>query len=349
MEQAYFLIPGLLLNSEARTHLSDTTIQRLTEMTRGITAASTYQVLSSSSRKKSPHYQWLWSVLTQKNFPYATAPFRWLQMQGPMLGGEIWRLSLTKTQNNAFTTAVALSEASAELVASTLTQSLVQAGFTLQRWDKALFLTRKTPWGVTAREFETLYRETPTLEDAIEPISDSSAAVRARETLQQLTEKIQSLNCPDFDALWIDGGGYAQDFYPPTLVRSVLSDDPAILGWAQAAGILNHRTAKSTAATGWPEEAPRGTCIAVLENLYQPWLERDWMTWEKRVSDVIDQLVILKDAARRRGCEQALIVGFGEISSVTFTTKLTNPRSLLAKFVRSAVEDSQQWLIEPDF
>lgn len=339
MAQAYFLIPGLLLDEKAVLSLSENAFENLQKLTAGCAGEVLTQTLAGKGNAFGTHFVWAWKVLTKKPLPFSTAPYRWLLDEGPRLGGEVWRLTLY-TENAARYTPT---ESEVETLARTLAEPLTQTGFTLQRWDTTLFLTRKTPWGFMTREFETLARENLDAKDMIENVEGAStqSALDALTLLNAaLKEKFPTLS------LWIDGGGKIRDFYPPTLVRTVLADDTAILGWAQAAGILNHRTGKATGAQVWPSDAPPGASLAVLDNLWLPYLHRDWVTWEKELSALVATVETLKKTAQTRGCDEMLIVACGKTTTRTLTGKLTNPKSLLARFSRLKAIDPKTWLTE---
>lgn len=102
--------------------------------------------------------------------------------------------------------------------------------------------------------------------------------------------------------VWLSGGGGAFDYvYPPTKIRSVLTDNEAVKGWALAAGILLQRIGKVTGATTWLEDAPQGECIALIEELYEPWLKQDWQTWEAHIPKVCERIDVLSAASKRKG------------------------------------------------
>lgn len=101
--------------------------------------------------------------------------------------------------------------------------------------------------------------------------------------------------------VWLCGGGGAFDYvYPPTKIRSVLTDNEAVKGWALAAGILLQRIGHVTGAESWLEDAPQGECIALIENLYEPWLKQDWQIWEARIPEVCERIDVLSAASKKR-------------------------------------------------
>ncbi len=294
------------------------------------------QTLCEAHQSGSVSLAWCWKVLTRSKEPFATAPYRWLMLGGPRLAGEIWRLNLLSLKGDAVSGFYSPTEDAIEKISLALRAPLSEAGFVLQRWDASLYLTRKTPWGITTREAETLIGRA-FLENDLSSRDDSKKS--AWEVLKKLNTLLKDLAIDGADALWIDGGGKLIDFYPPTQIRSVLADDLAILGWADASGILSQRMGKARGATSWPQDAPNGAVIAVLPELQSEGLNPNTEAWENALTALTNQITLLKEAARKRGCDEALIVACGKRMTKTFTVKLTNPKSLLARFTRSKEVD----------
>lgn len=346
MTQAYFIVPGLLVpNRNAWKAISSEAIACVGKLTQGA-EDWTEQILAGPHQTGSAHLIWCWRVLTRSREAMATAPYRWVTQGGPRLSGQIWRLSLLHCDKNGDVLGKApLTEAQQNRVYSILYPLFQKDGFTLQRWDADFYLFRKTPWPVSVREVETLLGHAIPNEQGF--FSDKAENVtKALALLDTLTQAIQRLGIADLERLWIDGGGSIQDFYPPTQIRSVLSDDAAVLGWADSAGILNHRVGKITGALSWPSDAPRGAVLALFPNLYKAWLQCNWAEWNCALPKLAEQLITLKEAARLRGCDEALIVACGEKMTKTFAVKLTNPKSLLSRFRPQKSPDVNAWIIE---
>ena len=346
MTQAYFIVPGLLVpNRNAWKAISSEAIACVEKLTQGA-EDWTEQTLAGPHQTGSAHLIWCWRVLTRSREAMATAPYRWVTQGGPRLSGQIWRLSLLHCDKNGDVLGKApLTEAQQNRVYSTLYPLFQKDGFTLQRWDADFYLSRTTPWPVSVREVETLLGHAIPNEQGF--FSDKAENVtKALALLDTLTQAIQRLGIADLERLWIDGGGSIQDFYPPTQIRSVLSDDAAVLGWADSAGILNHRVGKITGALSWPSDAPRGAVLALFPNLYKAWIQCNWAEWNCALPKLAEQLITLKEAARLRGCDEALIVACGEKMTKTFAVKLTNPKSLLSRFRPQKSPDVNAWIIE---
>ena len=147
--------------------------------------------------------------------------------------------------------------------------------------------------------------------------------------------------------VWLCGGGGAFDYvYPPTKIRSVLTDNEAVKGWALAAGILLQRIGHVTGAESWLEDAPQGECIALIENLYEPWLKQDWQTWEVRIPEVCERIDVLSAASKKKGCDAALIVGTGDGFTVSCPKRLSSARSLLARLTGSDMNPASILFLE---
>ncbi len=336
MTQAYFIIPNLLYPSKDLLRSeSEKSLTSLKAILKGA-EEPICQTLCEAHHSGSVDLAWCWKVLTRSKETFATAPYRWLMLGGPRLSGEIWRLNLLSLNDGVVCDFFDPTEQAIETISLALRAPLSQAGFVLQRWDASLYLTRKTAWGVTTREAETLVGKSISEHDFS---SQENSAESAWEVLTKLNTLLKSLAIDGADALWIDGGGKLIDFYPPTQIRSVLADDDAILGWADASGILSQRMGKARGATSWPKDAPNGAVIAVLSQLKDSSLTPNTKAWENALTALTNSFTLLKEAARKRGCDEALIVACGKRMTKTFTVKLTNPKSLLARFTRSKEVD----------
>ncbi len=355
MTQAYFLIPGLRLPTHAKDHISSETLEQLTDLSKGLCSDTIRQELDTGVYTDSIHYVWAWKVITRRQFAPALAPFRWLMDHGPELLSEVWQLHLAhrNVEGTLVDVEPLLDEATIEALCLCLTPALRQEGFVLQRWDTRLYLTRKTDWGVRVRPWRSIVHSTA---DAcrVEDLEGghSERATQALEAMRRLEQTLTDadIRLPDgrtIDSLWISEGGHLQRFYPPTLLRSVLTDDPAILAWAQNAGILDHRTGRVSGAEQWPSDAPNGERLAVIDDLYESWLTQDWSAWQQKLPEVIATVKRLSDNARLKGCDSALIVACGSRSTVSLPIKFA-PRafSLLARLTTQKTVPAANWLFE---
>lgn len=354
MTQAYFLVPGLLLDESVRGNISQKSLAKADKLSSSLASDPLMQELGTGVFSRSVHLCWLWSVLMKKDLPPQTAAYAWPVDQGPQLcSNDVLGLHPAHINDKGVVQSVEMTEAAIESFSKCLTPALNDLGFKLQRWDKVLYVTRKDNWGVAFRPFETLVGQVRSLSLDIEGLSDNASE---KETQRQTAakaighlEKILAsahieVNGTSVNALWLDGASRYANVYPPTTIRSVLADDPAVIGWALAAGILNHRLAKATQATQWPADAPNGERIAVIETLYKAWLTRDWKSWEEKLPEVIEQIEQLSESARQKGCDQALIVACGNAMTVSIPKKLTHPHSLLARFTANKKLAAEAWL-----
>lgn len=350
MSQAYFLIPGLLLPHEAQSVITPSSLAAASTLTAAVKGDFTRQTLVSGPLACSVHLAWTWRVLTRRPLPFSSAPFAWLIDDGPDLTSEIWSLHVFHREPDGRVVAADLSEETVEAVCQTLRRPLSERGFTLQRWDKIFYLTRQTGWGVMTPEWPVIRAARAQADDVAPlPEADEVIAQEARTDLHDLTNLLRRADIRDVQGrqlteLAITGGGCQQRFNPPTKIRSVLADDATIRSWAQESGILNHRTGRVDHAEQWPEDAPAGDLIAVLDFLYEPWLKNDWTEWMNRLPAVVSSFQALAPAARRKQCDTAVLVACGVTDTVTVATA-TSTGGLLARLRQKAVPASQ-WIFE---
>ena len=315
MQQVYFLIPGLILSPQEKELIGAPVLEAAGSLSTGLVQDAVRQDFSSRPFSRSVHLIWAWSVLCRRALPAVTAPFVWSVNQGPQLANEVWSLDLAHADENGRLYPVEnLTDEAIEAFSSVMTAPLQERGFRLQRWDKN---------------------------------SDPQAAWNDLQALTQTLQKaaLQSTDVA-LNALWISGGGCYSNFYPPTRIRSVLTDIDAVTGWALAAGILNHRLGRITGAEDWPSDAPNGECIAVIDTLYSAWLAQDWAQWQQRLPSVLFQVDTLAQAARKKGCDRTVIVGCGDSLTVTLVRKNNNPKSLLSRLAPNRRLAAQEWLFQ---
>lgn len=356
MTQVYFLIPGLILPASAKALLSEEALKAAALLTESVTGDVLRQTLVTGPESGSVHLAWAWKVITRRALPFSTAPFSWLIDDGPDLTCEIWSLTFGSRTASGSIKKASLNDDCVDTLSNILYKPLQQAGFTLQRWDTVFYLTRKTGWGVIAPEWPLieagLHRPNSLI---MAPNSSVTALNQAIADLDTLTTYLRQAQLHDtqgnyLDTLAITGGGCQQRFFPPTLLRSVLSDDPAIRSWAQESGILNHRTAKASGTVSWPTDAPAGECLAVISELYEPWLYQDWALWSSKLPNVVHQIRSLAQAAASKGCDSALLVGCSTQQTVSIAIKIPRTHSgaisLLERFQRKRKLSPEAWLFE---
>lgn len=354
MTQAYFLVPGLLLDESVKDRLSKETLELAGRLSTNLASDPIAQELGEGVFSRSNHLSWIWSVLMRRALPPQTAAYAWPVDQGPQFcSNDVYNLNAAHIDEAGVVHAVELSDAAVEALAKCITPALTRMDFKLQRWDKVLYLTRKDTLSVYARPFEALVGHVRNLSEDLECVTEDEALgeknlttfVEDLKNLEALVREADiSVDGVAINALWIDGASRYANVYPPTTIRSVLTDDATVFGWGLAAGILNHRLGKLTAATEWPSDAPSGERIALVDGLYKAWLAKDWDAWQKALPAVVDQFEKLSESARKKGCDEALIVACGEGLTVSIARKLTNPKSLLARFSSGKKLASDAWL-----
>ena len=350
MSQAYFLIPGLLLPADARSKITAETLTVADRFSAAVKGDPIRQTLVAGPLTGSVHLAWVWQVVTRRPLPFSSAPFAWLIDDGPDLTSEIWSLTCF-TSAAGHPADITLTDDTVEALSVLLRRPLEERGFTLQRWDKTFYLTRQTGWGVVAPEWPVI-RAGLVSYDGLAPLPEANQTVLedARDDLHTLNQILADARLTDaagqlITGLAITGGGCQQRFNPPTKIRSVLADTPFIRSWAQESGILNHRTGRVTGTTVWPEDAPAGDVIAVIDMLYEPWLKRDWTEWAHRLPDTLAACKTLAAASKKKNCTTALVVACGMTDTVTLTTTTAPAAGLLARLTQKRLP-AASWLFE---
>lgn len=354
MTQAYFLIPGLLVPEAARSAIRPDTLSLLDELTESLVDEPMEQRLAQQSLSGTPEDVWLWTVLTRQTCPPQRAPFVWAMDIGPQFSGEVWRMHLGHIDAEGLVSAIPeLTDQEVETLSRRLRAVLKQCGFNLQRWDHIFYLTRQSPWGIHTRDWRTINGRHLQLGESVGIVdSGSDPKVRAErfESEFELLQNALAQPCPlrqdrqSINFLWISEGGVRKRFYPPTKIRSVMSNDTAHTGWAIASGILNHRV--SALNETWPQDVAPGERIAVFDDLREASLRGNWQAWQDAVPGLLEKVRKLREASRSCGCERLLLIACGNEIARSFPCRISKPTGLLARLSRSRAVSAGAWLFE---
>ncbi|MGN1209043.1 MAG: hypothetical protein ACI4SV_01975, partial [Duodenibacillus sp.] len=142
MTQVYFLVPGLILPEEARTCISDDVLATLSQLSSDLAGEALMQPMGEGVFSRSVHLEWLWNVLMRSQAPAQTAAFAWPLEQGPQLfANDVLRLDAAHLTSDGQLERVTLTDEAIEAVSLILTPILLEAGYTLQRWDTTFYVT----------------------------------------------------------------------------------------------------------------------------------------------------------------------------------------------------------------
>ena len=321
MSKAFILIPGARLpEGEAQRILSslpEASARALSSLGEGA-GQVVAQVLDAGCYRRAPHLSWLWRVITRRNSTPHEAPWRWLSLGGREQAPELWCLTPLSLENgHVLAERPELEEREFMELTFAIEPVFLKAGLRVQIWDTSWFLTRREDWAVTTAPAMALpglmLDEAPVEGEAAEEVK-GLLRVRAILADHPVNAARRAAGRHAVDALWISGGGHEELFFPPTLIRSVASDDAAVRGWANAAGILIERIGRDTGR--WPE-APHGDVVAVIEDLYPAWLARDREAWARALPEVARKAASYREDAKRFEADDVLVVAFGETGAAT--------------------------------
>ncbi len=310
MSTAFILIPGGRLPVPMYVKLSAASLEGLKRLQSDANRAFA-QTMDTGLFAKAPHWLWLWRVLTRRtDFPQS-APWAWTALGARPLAPQVWKLVLFQG-----TTPTPAQEADIPALLRVLEPILLNANIRLQIWDNALFATCATP--LKAQGLPSIALA------AFDETSRLGAAGDDAETLQTLnkalTEALAQSDLPYTGALLTDGGTFGP-IKPPSLVRAVAADDGVVRGWATSAGIPA-QVVTDTQKNAWHEAAPEGDTIAVIDDLYDAWLNRNVDAWEAALPGVIDKAEAFRAAAKARGTENVLVIVSGDTDVVTLAHKV---------------------------
>lgn len=343
MSQAFILIPGARLPADAAAgvlaSLAPAEADALAQIGLGCGEAHA-QRLGTAAFARAPHLVWLWSVLTRRALPPREAPWRWLALGARELAPEMWALEPYRldAEGRAAPEAPALTDEDFFALTAAIEPVFAKRGFRFQIWDTKWFLTRAEDWpavceprmAATGKKPAQFVIEGEAAEDTREMLAEADAALRARPEAARL----------GIAGLWLWGGGHEMLFFPPTLVRSVACDDPAVIGWANAAGILRQYLGPD--AGRWPE-APEGDAVAVVGDLYPAWLAGDWARWKAALPGAAAKVASYRAAAEARNSEAFVPVLFGLGGAATLAPAKSTLASRLFGHRRKASLPASAW------
>ena len=344
MSKAFILIPGARLPAEVAPAvleaLTDAEKAALLTLQRGEVNLVT-QRFDEGPYRRAPHRLWLWKVLTRESTYPREAPWYWLSLGARELSPELWSLTPLSldASTGKVTGAVTLTNEQFFAACMALQKTLSAHKFQLQMWDTLWFVTRKDNWPVVTAPLATLVGQTLSPELMVGDGVDETWTL-----LTALRDALpDNVRVAGVDALWLWGGGRDCRFNPPTLIRSVASNDPIVLGWANASGILN--TFLVSEEKGWPAETAPGDVVVHLDALYEPWLREDWDAWRAALPTVAAQVERYRTLARARDKDaEILTVCFGETGAVTLAP--TAPTLMKRLFGSRSASTLLPWYID---
>lgn len=353
MPTVYFLIPGARIPEEALKSVLDKPLAaKLETAFAGLGEARIEQlsggILSPFSR--CAHHLWFWSVVTRAKTTPAHAGYVWLEDHGPALATEVWDVTPCRLEAGR-TVSLADDPLSAEEIdrcSPAIRAALEKEGFVLQQWDELWYASRTKDWDAVVRPWECqagfAFDETAAEGDREKAFS---LMRRLGEVIaeSEVARERRAAGRPAPDFVWVSGGGRPVRFYPPTKIRAVLSDEPVLRSWAMEAGILCQYVGK-TSGLEWPSDAPPGDVIAVVSDLWAPWLAGDWQAWARALPGTLEKIAVIREKALARKDETAVFIACGDGTTATLApAKATLKSRLLSRFAKKTPADLS-WLAD---
>lgn len=382
MSTAFFLIPGARLGAQDAADLLASASPEERDALESLGAlreAPETQCLTGRLDRFAPHHAWAWKVFARRSGEALDAPALWRIGEGPHFSAPLMRfVPLVRTPKGDFAQAELQANEMMPFL-GTFGKLAFRFQLTLQINGTDLFLADKAAHAfscapVAARyallpfcralranheatlDFEALLAagvEGPDADWAKHFLRTAQSCLMEEPELRALNEARASAGLPLIAAFWLSNPGPVEGYHPPSLFRAVLADDPVIRGWALAAGIPAWRVRTLTKPKrandmlnklGWPDEVPPGDVVAVLDDLYEPWLCGDLDQWRRALSPLTQKLAALRADLKRLNVEEDAIVLFGTAGAATLMQKKTG---LLDRFRRPAAVLPEAWLSDP--
>ena len=219
-------------------------------------------------------------------------------------------------------------------------------GFQLQQWADRWYLTRNKDWQVLVR---------PWCAQEFQPFTEASLQGPEAESFKSLDQKLRAIlkksavnqkrlseGLETIDGFWPDGGSRRHLLKPSTL-RAVMANDSFVWGWAQNAGLLNFRT--TAVKNDWPE-APEGDLLAVIDDLYVPYREKNWSLWAQKLPDAIASISHLWNLAHARRCGRLVLIASGAKDTHTVVIEKGAAKGLFSRFKKKKALNVESFLGE---
>jgi hypothetical protein len=210
----------------------------------------------------------------------------------------------------------------ADALAQEAQQSLDAVDARLHRHGRHWFIAFDRPWSLTTTPLAAALGESA---QSHLPEGDDAGRWRRLLTDVQIAWHHHPVNAareargaPAVNGLWLHGGGAAPDALPATSLTRVVADDPAVRGWAVAAGVAAERVVadESLAADrlgvggdhGSDRSSDHGDALTVWPHLFVAAKAEAWGEWLPLLARFDRWLEALIEAAHAQGADVELVL-----------------------------------------
>lgn len=299
MPACIFLLPNSILSQKEASKLGNSAFPvPLKELLEGFGAPKTAEIFANPALEGFATMQWVWMLLTMRDVLAPTAPYLWKGLKGPKVHQEIWALNGYSRKDGELKSSGDIFDLDEECDLRDLLNPLARKfGLEVQVLDGRFFLARKTSWEVLI---------TPWPAQCNKPAAQPEGPAAA--SFLELTGAIESaLKDSDFndrrraagrgiiDGFWINGGGFEEQLLPYTQIRCAMTEDPTVIGIAEASGIA--RRYIRPASENWPD-CPEGDRFCILNEFQDPGIKEDPKAWETAWERTVNRISELTAAAK---------------------------------------------------
>jgi hypothetical protein len=266
------------------------------------------------------HLDWLWRRFAgrQADPLPVTAPFAWRALDaGGLPPGALWQadpVHFAFARDHLLLTPLRdLDDAEADALAQEAQPLLQAAGARFHRRGHHGFIAFDRRWSLTALPLVCALGESVQTR-----LPEGDDGIRWRRLLTEVqiawhhhpvNAARESRGAPQVNGLWLHGGvtkdGAAPAALPATTLAQVVADDPAVRGWALAAGV----PAAAVRTDGAPAETTGGgDALVVWPHLFEPARAEAWGEWLPLLTRFDRWLDAQLSAAQARGAEVELVL-----------------------------------------
>lgn len=273
---------------------------------------------TSSATLGAAHWGWLWQRFAGRDDVPVTAPAAWHALDpadrlGDIAPGTVWQaepihFAVARDHMLALplTDADALDASEAAALVAAAQACAHAAGARVQVFDHHWFMRFDTPWQLQAAPLDVALGAS--IQDLL-PHGADRARWRRLLTEIQIAWHHHAVNAAReergaraVNGLWLHGGGQLPAL-PPCGFGQVACDEPAVRGWAQAAGVPPDSVTALAA-----DLAPQGNALAVWPHLFAACKADAWHPWLAALAGLDAWLAPLAQRAQAVGAQIELVL-----------------------------------------
>lgn len=256
------------------------------------------------------HLGWLWRRFSGRSDAAVTAPYAWRALVGTTPPAHLWQADpvhfAIARDHMLLATLGELTADEARALAAEAQPILATAGAQLHCHADHWFVSFERAWSLTVPALDAALGES--VQHRLPEGADATPWRRLLTEIQiawhhhPVNEAREERGAAEVNGLWLHGGG-AADALPPSGLASVSATDPAVRGWALAAGV----PAAALRDSDDPGQ-PAGDALIVWPHLFAAAKAEAWGAWLPVAARFDAWLGALNEQASQAGADVELVL-----------------------------------------